>query len=176
MKLFCIIHVLIISYLSNLSHGCECKSHISNSLNKGIRFLKCKLLPLSLGSLPYTLDYKQHFFIPKTDAFDNAVRLVKVPKTNGPQPSNLGFDKKGLLRACLKPNPNCFSTTPNILFSSFDEVDDDATDSSDGTSVEDIALIPKWRYKSGNIDEAFNKIGEVLDSYQPGHNEIDGGK
>ena len=40
--------------------------------------------------------------VPCADAFENAIRIVDIPKTHGPAPTNLGLDSKGLLRKCLK--------------------------------------------------------------------------
>jgi len=103
--------------------------------------------------------------VPPVAAFDNAIRKVETPKTNGPKPANLGLDKDGLLRMCSKPSPNCFSTTPDTLGS--DDDDDDLS--------QDFHFIKKWRYLKGNALEGYHIIGEVLDAYQPGQADIDGG-
>ena len=104
-------------------------------------------------------------------AFDNAIpNIYTMPKSNGPKPTNLGVDKRGLLRACLKPSPNCFSTTPDSLTTSSDEDEDDKD-----LGVNDIHLIPRWKYDKGDADEAYRLIGKVLESYEPGQSNIDGG-
>ena len=113
-----------------------------------------------------------HYDSISANAFDNAVSVVKVPKMNGPVPTNLGLDKNGLLRMCLKPSPNCFSTTPDILY--FQEDDDDNFEASEAPKL-DNHFIPKLKYTKGNSDEAFDIIGNVLNNYEPGQSEIDGG-
>jgi len=109
------------------------------------------------------------FFLPIqgqfAEAFDNAVpNSYSMPKQKGPQPTNLGVGKDGLLRACLKPSPNCFSTTADNLGA------DDAN-----LWGEDVHSIPRWRYKSSNPSEAFDIISKTIDEYVPGQGGIDGG-
>jgi uncharacterized protein (DUF1499 family) len=94
-------------------------------------------------------------------AFDNAFKVMKGPKTHGPEPRNIGIDEKGLLRACGKPSPNCFSTTSDDM-----KLDED---------VPDEHAIPLWKFSQITPDEAYKKIGEVLAAYEPGQGNIDGG-
>ena len=101
-------------------------------------------------------------------AFDNAVpNSYTMPKSHGPQPSNLGIDKKsGKLRVCAKPSPNCFSTTSD--FADEDDVDDENL-----WGVGD-QTIPLWRFK-GSPDEAFSLLRAAVDGYEVGQGAIDGG-
>lgn len=110
-------------------------------------------------------------FINPAFSFDNAIpNTYKMPKQNGPKPGNLGIGKNGLLRMCMKPSPNCFSTTA-------DNLGVDVEDLGDETSAwgSDIHLIPKWSYSKASVDEAFDMIGSALDNYTPGQSGIDGG-
>ena len=109
---------------------------------------------------------------PPSWAFDNAVpNNFKAPKSAGPKPSNLGIDANtGKLRMCLKPSPNCFSTTPDTF--SADPDSDTPSMWGDG----DIHAIARWQYpKAYTPDEAYQIIGDVLSSYPPGQQDIDGG-
>lgn len=119
------------------------------------------------------------FHVPPSLSFDNAVRVVKVPKTNGPKPTNLGQDKKGLLRMCMKPSPNCFSTTPDATFSNSNEDDDEEgeedNDNSLANGIEDLHTIPRWKFTKGTPNDAFKAIGSMLEQYEPGQSDIDGG-
>jgi len=102
----------------------------------------------------------------RADAFDNALaNSYTMPKQRGPQPTNLGVGKAGLLRACLKPSPNCFSTTADNL----------GADEASTLWGEDVHSIPRWRYKSGDPNEAFGIISKTIDEYVPGQGGIDGG-
>ena len=108
-------------------------------------------------------------------AFENRLQnlgFADGPKTRGPQPTTLGLNKAGLLRQCIKPSPNCFSTTPDVLLP---DEDDDDTNLASG--LVDVHTLPRWKYTDtkGNPDEAFNLIGQVLDAYEPGEQNIDGG-
>lgn len=107
------------------------------------------------------------------NAFDNRIKeATKTPRSPGPKPGNLGLDKKNnLLRACLKPNPNCFSTTPDVM--SADAEDDDEPDEVDPNR--DIHSIPLWKYSKSNADDAFDDLVTTLKAYEPGQGDIDGG-
>ncbi len=108
-----------------------------------------------------------------TNAFENRIKeATKTPRSPGPKPGNLGLDKKNLLRACLKPNPNCFSTTPDVM--SADAVNDD-DEPEEVDPNRDIHSLPLWRFMKGNADEAFDAIVTTLKAYQPGQDDIDGG-
>ena len=108
-----------------------------------------------------------------TMAFENRIKeATKTPRSPGPKPGNLGLGKKNLLRACLKPNPNCFSTTPDVM--SADAIDED-DDQDEVDPNRDIHSIPLWRFTKGNADEAFDAIISSLKAYQPGQGDIDGG-
>jgi len=101
-----------------------------------------------------------------------------MPKSRGPQPSNLGLDRKGLLRKCLKASPNCFSTTPDRLSADNDDEDEDDEQDAGAASKwgEDIHSIPRWRYSRGaEPEEAFSKLSKAIDEYEPGQGGIDGG-
>lgn len=101
-------------------------------------------------------------------AFDNAVKVVQMPKTPGPEPRGLGLNDKGRLSFCGKPSPNCFSTTADT---GTPEDEDDPED-----TIPDEHVIPRWKYtKNTDIDEAYRLIGQVLQSYEPGQSGIDGG-
>ena len=102
-------------------------------------------------------------------AFDNAVKRVSTPKTAGPKPAMLGLDKKGKLRACMKPSPNCFSTTPDSMSANAEEVEE-----KDET-ISDIHVIMPWKYTNGDPSEAFGVLKKVVSNYEPGHDNIDGG-
>lgn len=107
-------------------------------------------------------------------AFDNATpNNYKMPKSNGPKPTNLGFDKKGLLRPCLKASPNCFSTTSDSLTAI--DADDGSDDHDDEDAIIDSHALSRWRYTKGSAEEAFNLIGGILETYEPGQSNIDGG-
>lgn len=135
-------------------------------LSYGVLFFLCSCNCLSLqkraksflpavlvaGGLGFSIPSQQAM------AFDNAVKVVKTPKTKGPQPRT-GLDKDGNVAFCGKPSPNCFSTT---------------SDEIDGEDFPDEHAIPRWKYK-GTPDEAFVKIGDTLRAYPPGHDDIDGG-
>ena len=118
-----------------------------------------------------TLQTQPHF----AHAFDNAIpNSYKMPKSNGPAPTNLGLNKKtGLLRSCSKPSLNCFSTTSDNL-AMVTEYEDEDTEDLDESMI-DIHLIPKWKYKGVDPTEAYKLIDEVLESYEPGQANIDGG-
>jgi uncharacterized protein (DUF1499 family) len=109
-------------------------------------------LPLSFASLPFPVF-----------AFENAVKIVDMPKTRGPEPKNLGLQSDtGSLLTCTKPSPNCFSTSED-----------------EGTidlGYKDIHAISLWKYTAGNDpDKAYELIGETLKSYVPGQSNVDGG-
>lgn len=118
-------------------------------------------------------------------AFDNAVpNTYSSPKSPGPKPTNLGIDKSGKLRMCLKPSPNCFSTTPDRMSADDDEEDEeDLTSSSSSASAsqsnwgaEDIHAIPRWRFAAGTTPaQAYAALGEALSAYTPGQQGVDGG-
>lgn len=111
---------------------------------------------------------------PYAYAFENAIpNNYKMPKSNGPAPTNLGLNQKtGLLRSCSKPSLNCFSTTADNLAMTTEY--DDEEDEWDESMI-DIHLIPKWKYKGADPSEAYKLIDEVLESYEPGQSDIDGG-
>ncbi len=100
-------------------------------------------------------------------SFDNAIKHVDTPKSHGPKPNNLGINNNKMLRYCLKPSPNCFSTSPESY------VDGNWLDENEET----IHQIPLWTYdmKKWSPDDAFMKIIDVLKAYEPGHDNIDGG-
>ena len=119
-------------------------------------------------------------FLVKTEStiaygFENAVpNNYKMPKSNGPAPTNLGINKMtGLLRSCLKPSPNCFSSTIDNLGNV--EIDDEEEEQDEEGYMKDIHSIPRWKSKTGNDEETFQQIGEVLKNYIPGQSNIDGG-
>ena len=100
-------------------------------------------------------------------AFDNALHLSeaisKTPKTPGPKPvlgKTYGIDADSHLMICGKPSPNCFSTSADTLF------EDERADEH---------AVPLWRYKGVSRQAAFEEIGEVLQKYEVGHDNIDGG-
>jgi len=101
-----------------------------------------------------------------SNAFENAVKFVDTPKSHGPKPNNLGINNNKL-RYCLKPSPNCFSTSPESY------VDGNWLDEDEET----IHQIPLWTYDIKKLlpDDAFMKIIDVLKAYEPGHDGIDGG-
>lgn len=100
-------------------------------------------------------------------SFDNAIKHVDTPKSHGPKPNNLGINSNKMLRYCLKPSPNCFSTSPEQY------VDGNWLDENEQT----IHQIPLWTYdiKKWSPDDAFMKIVDVFRAYEPGHDNIDGG-
>lgn len=117
-------------------------------------------------------------------AFDNAVpNIYSSPKSPGPKPTNLGIDKSGKLRMCLKPSPNCFSTTPDRMSADDDEEDDEDLTSSSSASAsqsnwgaEDIHAIPRWRFAAGTTPaQAYAALGQALSAYTPGQQGVDGG-
>eukprot|EP00636_Phaeomonas_parva_P006740 CAMPEP_0118858056 /NCGR_PEP_ID=MMETSP1163-20130328/4881_1 /TAXON_ID=124430 /ORGANISM="Phaeomonas parva, Strain CCMP2877" /LENGTH=240 /DNA_ID=CAMNT_0006791459 /DNA_START=342 /DNA_END=1065 /DNA_ORIENTATION=- len=94
-------------------------------------------------------------------AFENHIEPVfKGPKTPGPEPKDLGVDGEGLLKACFKAAPNCFSST---------QIDDPNTG-----DPEEEHFVPAWRFK-GEPSAAYAAIDQVLSAYVPGHDNIDGG-
>lgn len=109
---------------------------------------------------------------PPALAFDNAVpNTYTMPKTKGPAPANLGIGKDGLLRACLKPSPNCFSTTP-----------EGHVPGQDGEEEEEANIwgvdhtIKPWDSRGKKSpDEAFSAIKAAVEAYVPGQGGVDGG-
>jgi len=106
-------------------------------------------------------------------AFENALpNTYKMPKSPGPKPTKLGL-VDGKLRACLKPSPNCFSTTPDRLGADDDDDDDDDKPKSMWGN-DDIHVISRWQGK-GSPDEVFVALSQALKAYVPGQGDIDGG-
>jgi len=95
------------------------------------------------------------------NAFENRlkVKLEPYPKTPGPQPKDLGVRDDGSLKGCDFVKPNCFSSSPTP---------DDSED------LYSSYLIPKFSF-SKSKSEAFDDIMQVLQSYEVGHDSIDGG-
>lgn len=96
-------------------------------------------------------------------AFENRVGEFKGPKTPGPAPAKSGLDADGLLKACLRPAPNCFSTTP-------------LEDPNTG-DIETVHLLSPWSFdpKALAPEKAYAAIETVLKGYEPGQQNIDGG-
>lgn len=178
----------IMAWLSNLSLILGFKMSFKEYGLSGLRHIidiRRALCVCTVGIGLTQLDTDQ--LLPPAFAFENALpNNFKMPKSKGPQPTNLGVDKNGLLRKCLKPSPNCFSTTPDNLDASANEDDED---DDDGLSVGDksmnsrtssmwgdgIHYIPRWKYTQGTADDAYKAIGDVLEAYVPYHDNIDGG-
>ena len=100
-------------------------------------------------------------------AFDNKIsnKYDDRPKRRGPQPKDLGIGKRMTLdgeeyvglKSCGAA-PNCFSSTITL---------DDDPDHS----------IPSWKWPSSieSQEVAFDELYQVLKSYQPGQDGVDGG-
>jgi hypothetical protein len=153
--------LLLCIFYSTINAG---KIHIGTIYKKTAAILASGLMTIHL---PFQLSS-----VTDAVAFDNAVpNDFKMPKSKGPAPTNLGFDSKGRLRMCLKPSPNCFSTTPDFL-----GADGDEDDESPVTPWGDIShTIPLLRFTKGDPTTAYKIIGEALDNYVPGQSDIDGG-
>ena len=149
-------------------------SHITVSfkinLNKSLSLNRDKTFKFIIGSIFLLNVFECDKRTDQAFAFENAIKVVKGPKTNGPQPTNLGLDKKGQLRICMKPSPNCFSTTPDSLSNS--DEDDEA---EAGILREESHRIELWKYIKGDPKKAYSIIGSVLENYEPGQSDIDGG-
>ena len=107
-------------------------------------------------------------------AFENAVpNSYKIPKSKGPAPRDLGLNRLGKLRECLKPSPNCFSTTK------FNRGVDDSYEEGDEQVDVDMwgveHTIPLWEFKGTDPNEGFSKLRRAIEEYEPGHDGIDGG-
>jgi len=114
-------------------------------------------------------------------AFENAVpNSYTMPKSRGPMPTNLGLGKDGRLRSCLRPSPNCFSTTPEGRLRGDGVVDDDE-DVVDGGGREEVNIwgvdhtIKMWESDKTAPDETFDMIIAAVERYEPGQGGIDGG-
>mmetsp|Transcript_4418 Transcript_4418/g.6608 ORF Transcript_4418/g.6608 Transcript_4418/m.6608 type:complete len:259 (+) Transcript_4418:114-890(+) len=99
--------------------------------------------------------------VSKSNAFENRlkVKIDPFPKTPGPQPKDLGLRDDGSLKGCDFVKPNCFSTSPTP---------DDTED------LYASYLIPKFKFTKSK-PEAFKDVVNVLESYEVGHDNIDGG-
>jgi len=95
-------------------------------------------------------------------AFDNRlqVKLEPFPKTPGPQPKDLGLRSDGSLKGCDFVKPNCFSSSANP-----EDIEGDLYKSY---------LIPKFKFSKPK-SEAFQDVLKVLENYEVGHDNIDGG-
>ena len=111
---------------------------------------------------------------PEVLAFENAVpNSYTMPKSKGPAPRDLGLNSFGKLRECLKPSPNCFSTT---TFNGGEEDLEEERGEQVGADMWGVDhTIPLWEFEGTDPNEGFLKLKRAIEKYEPGHDGIDGG-
>ncbi len=104
-------------------------------------------------------------------AFDNRLPpdelelKYKSPRTPGPKPMDLGPRGKNGLKSCIDGKPHCFSSSAET----FDDAD---LFNADSGSTD--WLVEPFKYDKP-LAEAVSELKDVIASYPPGQNGIDGG-